>query len=103
MLVVESRPISALVLPFPLDPGESDAIALAIAIGADVLLMDEKQGRTAARHFGLAVGGILGELLYGYQHGSITDLRAEIKRLRTDARFFVDPAIEQFILLQPGE
>jgi predicted nucleic acid-binding protein len=46
-------------LPFPLDLGETAAIALAVAASADVLLIDEKRGRTAARTLGMAVGGLL--------------------------------------------
>ena len=59
-LVVENAPPVPPPLPFPLDPGEVQAIALVLAIGADVLLMDEKRGREAARRNRLAVGGILG-------------------------------------------
>jgi uncharacterized protein len=102
-LVIDKRPIPVVALPFPLDPGESDAIALAVALRADVLLIDEKQGRAAARHLGLATGGVLGELLHARQHGLISDLRTEIKRLRTGARFFIDPAIEKYILSEAGE
>jgi uncharacterized protein len=48
----------------PLDPGETEAIALALEERADVLLMDEKRRREAARKLGLTVAGALGELLY---------------------------------------
>ena len=44
-------------LPFPLDPGETAAITLACQLKADVLLMDEKRGRQAARHCALVVAG----------------------------------------------
>lgn len=36
-----------------LDPGEAEAIALAVEINADWLLMDERLARQTARHFGL--------------------------------------------------
>ena len=90
-------------LPFPLDPGEIAAIALALAVTADVLLIDEKRGRAVARASGLAVGGLLGELLHARQQGWIPNLRDEIVRLRSDAGFFVDLEIEKFILAQVGE
>ena len=87
----------------PLDVGETEAIALALATEADVLLMDEKRGREAARRHGLKVAGVLGELLRASQIGLLPDLRSEIHRLRAEAGFFVDGEIERFILSQVGE
>ena len=65
--------------------------------------MDEKRGREAARRNGLAVGGVLGELLHARQAGLLPSARGEINRLRAEAGFFVDVEIEKFILLQVGE
>jgi predicted nucleic acid-binding protein len=90
-------------LPFPLDPGETAAIALACQLKADVLLMDEKRGREAARHCGLAVAGVLGELIHAKLAGWIPNVRDEIRRLRAEAGFFVDGSVEKFILSQVGE
>lgn len=101
--VETTPPLLSLALPFPLDQGESAAIALAVAVKADVLLIDEKRGRIAARGLGLAVGGLLGELLHACQRGWIPTLRDEIARLRQEAGFFVDAEIEKFILSQAGE
>ena len=52
-LVTETVPPCSPHLPFPLDAGETEAIGLAMATRADVLLMDEKRGREAARRNGL--------------------------------------------------
>jgi predicted nucleic acid-binding protein len=90
-------------LPFPLDAGEHEAIALALGLRADVLLMDEKRGRTAARRFGLAVAGLLGELLHGKFNGAVPSIKPELQRLRAEAGFFIDAGVEQFILSQAGE
>ncbi len=94
---------TSLVLPFPLDPGEAAAIALALAVKTDVLLIDENRDRAAARASGVPVGGLLGELLHAKRQGWIPSLREEIARLRSDAGFFVDAEIETFILSQAGE
>lgn len=102
-LVVAKDRSCSIQLPFPLDAGETQAIGLALATKADVLLMDEKRGREAARRNGLAVGGVLGELLHACHAGLLPNLRLEINRLRSEAGFFVDPEIERFILSQAGE
>jgi predicted nucleic acid-binding protein len=102
-LVAEKAPSSSPQLPFPLDAGETEAIGLALAIQADVLLMDERRGREAARRHGLAVAGVLGELLHARQTGILPNLRSEVNRLRAEAGFFVDAEIERFILSQVGD
>jgi predicted nucleic acid-binding protein len=90
-------------LPFPLDPGETAAIALACQLKAGVLLMDEKRGREAARRCGLVVAGVLGELIHAKLAGWIPNVRDEIQRLRVEAGFFVDVTVEKFILSQVDE
>ena len=44
-----------------LDPGKSEAIALAIELSADVVLMDDQTGRREATRQGLRVAGNLKE------------------------------------------
>ncbi|HXP62461.1 MAG TPA: hypothetical protein VN829_18325 [Dongiaceae bacterium] len=90
-------------LPFKLGAGETAAIALALATKAQVLLIDEKRGRNAARHVGLTVAGALGELLYAKLAGKLPALRTELQRLRHEAGFFIDAEIERFILSQASE
>jgi predicted nucleic acid-binding protein len=45
-----------------LDQGEAEAIALAIATGAELVLLDERRGRRAARERQLNVAGTIGVL-----------------------------------------
>ena len=89
--------------PYSLDPGESEAIALACKLKANVLLMDEKRGREVARKYGLVVAGVLGELIHAKQVGWLPNIYSEIEKLRQEARFFVDTEIERYILSQVGE
>lgn len=102
-LIVENPPATLPTLTVPLDPGEHEAIALALATQADVLLIDEKRGRAAARQAGLVVAGVLGELLHAKLNGKIPAIKPELQRLRSEAGFFVDVGIERFILSQAGE
>ena len=103
-LIVESlKGMRTPQLPFSLDPGETSAIALACQLKADALLIDEKRGRQAARHCGLVVAGVLGELIHAKLSGWIPNVRDEIRRLRLEAGFFVDATVEKFILSQVDE
>lgn len=102
-LVVENLLTTPLPHPFRLDPGEREAIALALALRADVLLMDEKRGRDAARQAGLTVAGVLGELLHARFGGGFPAIKPELQRLRSEAGFFIDAGIERFILAEAGE
>ena len=64
-----------------MDKGEAEAIALAVELKADYLLMDERNGRLAARQAGLPVTGVLGILLKAKLEGAIASLQKEIKAL----------------------
>jgi predicted nucleic acid-binding protein len=69
-----------------LDPGEQEAIALAQALGASLILLDDRKGRQAARNLGLTVSGTLGVLDLAARRG-LADLTDALKRLeRTSFR-----------------
>ena len=81
-LEIRPGPAAADSMLAPLDPGEQAAIALAGAIGADALLMDDRAGVAVALAKGLAVVGTLGVLDRAARRGLI-DLAAAFARLRT--------------------
>jgi hypothetical protein len=54
-----------------LDSGEREVIALALLIGADSVLLDERKGRYAARERGLRVSGTLGVIRLAADQGLI--------------------------------
>lgn len=98
-------PLSA---PFPealrgLDAGETEALRLALCTCADAVLMDEKEGRQCAATLGVRTIGVLGVLISAKQSGSVLSLRDEIEKLRRDAGFFVDAALEMRVLTTVGE
>jgi len=64
-----------------LDAGEEDAIALAVELHADLLLMDDREGVIAARSRGLTVTGTLGVLGLAAKHG-LLDLAEAFDRLK---------------------
>jgi predicted nucleic acid-binding protein len=80
-----------------------EAIALAVEIRADIVLMDEKEGRRLARQAGLAVRGVLGILLRAKALGEIESIGPEIQALRECAGFFIIPSLESEILRAVGE
>jgi|SRR5450759_2450091 len=99
---VGDRPFAA-TLGNDLDQGEAEAIALAAEIQADVLLIDEKEGRAFARQAGLMVRGVLGVLIRAKAMGEITSVKAEIDALRNRAGFFIASSLESEVLSSVGE
>jgi predicted nucleic acid-binding protein len=85
----------ARLLAATLDPGEAEAIALALELSADLILLDERDGRSAAERSGLRVTGVLGVLLRAKNDGQIQLIKPEIEALRTQARFFLSARLQE--------
>ena len=72
-------------MPLPqlagLDPGEREAITLALSLKADLVLPDEAKGRRVADQHGLSVCGTLGVLDQAASRGML-DLDEALARLR---------------------
>jgi hypothetical protein len=86
-------PPAALGVPSDLDPGESEAIALAIESHANLLLVDERKATFAARQLGLDTVGVLGLLLEAKRAGLIPSVLPLVDRLVAGLDFFVSPAL----------
>lgn len=86
-----------------LDPGEAEAIALAMELSADLILLDERDARAVAGCAGLRITGVLGVLLRAKQDGLIAAVKPEVEALRTRARFFVSQRLEEQIIQIAGE
>lgn len=91
------------VLQLQLHRGEAETIALAREMDADIVLIDEQEGRQSASRIGLAVTGVLGTLIRAKRTGGISSIKAELDRLRSKARFFVSSTLEAKILAAAGE
>jgi predicted nucleic acid-binding protein len=86
-----------------LDAGEAEAIALALEIGAELLLMDEHLGRDVARYFGLRYTGLIGVLIEAKHKGFIRIVKPYLDSLRDIAGFRVGEALYLHVLQDEGE
>ena len=81
-----------------LDAGEANAIALALELQADDLLIDERLGRQEAVRLGLSIIGILGVLLVAKQRSLIPQVQSVMDSLIEEAGFRISPQLYQRVL-----
>lgn len=86
-----------------LDPGESAALALAVEIQADAILVDERRGHAVAVQLGLRPVGVLAILLQAKSLGALDCLAPVIDRLQTEAGFWIAPPLRARVLQLAGE
>jgi len=86
-----------------IDKGESEAIALAIEINADQLIIDDYQGRQIANNLNLNVVGILGILLIAKERGFITMIQPMMDDLINIAGFRISSQLYKNILIMANE
>jgi predicted nucleic acid-binding protein len=81
-----------------LDQGEAEAIVLTIELGADLLLMDERRGRQAAKRLNLNVVGVLGVLLEAKSKGILQEVRPVLDELLNRAGFRISRLLHDEVL-----
>lgn len=86
-----------------LNRGEAEAIALALEINADLLIIDEDAGRTEARKAGLPITGLLGVLLRAKARGLIHHVKPELDALRSKALFWISEPLYREVIRLAGE
>ncbi len=86
-----------------LDPGESEALALALEVQADLVLIDEELGRTVAKELGLTPLGTLGMLVEAKRRGAIARITPLLDRLENELSFFMSREIRAEILRLASE
>ncbi|WP_082065270.1 DUF3368 domain-containing protein [Aliterella atlantica] len=86
-----------------IDLGEAEAMALALELKADLLLMDERRGRALAANYGLSVTGLLGVLLQAKRNGFIPFVKPVMDRLIEEADFRVSSQLYATVLKTAGE
>lgn len=85
-----------------LDRGEAEAIALALELDADLLIVDERLARRYAQHLDLQITGTLGILLKAKERGLETEIRPLIQLLRSN-RIRLSEDVVQRALQLAGE
>lgn len=72
-----------------LDIGEAEAIALAVEVQAEQILMDERRGRLVATRLNLRPTGILGILVEAKNRGLVAKVKPLLDALVNEAGFWV--------------
>ena len=99
---VQNKPL-AQALSLELDKGESEAIALAVDLKIEMLVMDESIGRERARAMGLQTVGVLGVLLNAKKHKQIKSIKKVMESLRQEVGFFISDDLFKQIVKVAGE
>lgn len=86
-----------------LDSGEAEAIALALEIKADLLIIDENKGRAVAKKHGLKSTGVIGILLRAKERGLIEEVKPILDRLINEANFWISEGLYHRTLRLAGE
>lgn len=85
------------------DAGEAEALALALEVSAERILIDDAAGRAIARDLGLKITGVLGVLLMAKQRCLIATVQPFMDSLITEAGFWVSDELYQRVLHEAGE
>jgi predicted nucleic acid-binding protein len=85
-----------------LGDGEWEALALAIELNADWIILDDLAARRSAEATGLKVIGTLGTLVTAKRTGLVESIRPELDGLRATS-FFLGPQLYDELLRAAGE
>ncbi len=83
--------------------GESEAIALALEVHADFILVDEALGRSVAKSRGLLPVGVVGVLAQAKLVGLIAEVRPLLDRLEAELDFRLSDEVKRRGLRLAGE
>jgi len=86
-----------------LDKGEAQAIALAVELKADLLLIDEKKGRIIANQLDLNITGLLGLLLLAKQRNIIKSVKQIMDDLIRKSGFWIGKKLYRTVLQKAEE
>jgi predicted nucleic acid-binding protein len=90
-------------LPFHLQPGETQALALAVELPNSLLLVDDAQGRRAAQALGIQFTGTMGVLLRAKAVGQLHALLPVLELMQQRTTFWLAADVRKAVLKQAGE
>ena len=82
--------------------GERAAIALARELDAELVVLDDEQGRTEARRHGLSITGSIGILIEAKERDVIASMRRELDRL-VEEGLWIDEQLYDRVLREHEE
>ena len=89
-------------LPDNLGRGERAAIGLSIEAGADLVVLDDREGRRVAQNKGLEVTGTVGVLIEARARGQVVSLPRQLDRL-VEAGLWISEAFYERLIREFDE
>ena len=100
---VQYQPLLISTLEIEGTRGEAEAIILAVEKKADLLLLDERRGRTVAYQLGIKFIGLLGILIEAKHQQIISAVKPLLDELIAKAGFWVSTHLYNCVLKAAGE
>jgi uncharacterized protein len=86
-----------------LDQGEAEAIALALQLSAELLIINENPGRAIARQYGINITGVLGVLLEAKRQGLLLVVKPLMDQLINEVEFWISRPVYESVLQAANE
>ncbi len=80
-----------------IDNGESEAITLALEVGADLILLDDSDAREKARLYGLEITGTIGILLRAEKEGILSSIKETLEELKITGFWIGDELMSRLL------
>lgn len=89
------------ILSLIVDEGEAEAIALALE-HSSMILIDDRKGRSCAKHLDLKVRGTLGLFIEAKKKGIVRSVKQCIDKLK-ESGYYLDDDLIEAVLIKAGE
>jgi predicted nucleic acid-binding protein len=89
-------------LEMQIDKGEASAIALALEVDDNIVILDDWKARKLAERLGLSVTGTLGVIIKAKNTGIINSIKPYLDKIR-ETNFRISEELEQIALQEANE